>query len=308
MLIRALAAFALAISAAGPIRAEPDRDSFLDLARKGWGYELRTTMLGRDMSIPVRINGQDLAGAAICIVGEEPRPQTLEVLNEFRALLTEVYDKPLPMRFAGPTARLCGTGRTVILRLYSHRPPNEALTDDLLWMNETLQLGLPRNRVYMATSPAMAQTFFGRRGQGTHVMVKQPPHDKATPLETAFYRSILIEELFQSFTFGMDILHLDRDAAFRSKLEEFPVNLMNLPWDSRQFMQGLLESNPSGLCQFDVFMLLAVARAPVEQTTDPVFMDYIDEHYDALLSETRGILADGRFAEIRDTDCGARGD
>ncbi|ETX28671.1 hypothetical protein [Roseivivax isoporae] len=301
MKFRMLGMLAALVVAALPARA--DRAAYLDLARKGWVYELRTTMVGRDMTIPVRIHGRSLAGAALCIVGEAPHPGAQEVLDAFADLMRTVHGKPLPMRYAGSSARRCGTGRTVVLRLYSGRPPNLALTDDLAWMNKTLALGLPPGRSYMATSPAMAQTFFGRRGAGTHLMVKQPGPGRLTDLERAFYRSILIEELFQSFTFGMDILHFDSDAPYLSKLEEFPVNLMNLPWDSAAFMEGLLGSNPTGLCEFDILMLHAVATAPMERTNDAAFLDYVDDHYDAFLQQARSTLADLRFDAITDPDC-----
>ncbi|MFZ5963712.1 hypothetical protein ACOXXX_12220 [Thalassococcus sp. BH17M4-6] len=283
--------------------ATAGRAEVLELARQGWGYELRTTMIGRDMSIPVRIHGRTLAGASICLVGERPHPLTAQVINQFRSLLATVHRKPVPMRFAGPTARLCGSGRTVVIRLFSGRPPNSALTDDLFWLNEAYQLGLPRNRVYSAASPAMAQTFFGRLGAGTHVMVKQPAPGTPSALEAAFYRSILIEELFQTFTFGMDILQFDRKAAFRSKLQEVPYDLRRLPWESESYMQRLLSSNPKGLCPFDAFMLHAVALAPVEQTTSPDFLTYIERHFDDLMVRSAATVADSRFGLLFDADC-----
>ena len=105
-----------------------------------------------------------------------------------------------------------------------------------------------------------------------------------TPLEQRFFASILIEELYQSFTFGMDILHFNRHQAFTSKLEEFPVDLRHLPWDSPMFMEGLLRSNPAGLCRFDVFMMHALARAPVERTNTDAFLRFIEAQFDDLLA------------------------
>lgn len=280
-----------------------DRAAFVDLARRGWNYELRTTMVGRDLSIPVHINGRDLAGASLCVVGERPHPNSLDVINAFRGLAAHVFNKPLTMRYAGRDASACGSGRTVILRLYSGHPPNRALSADLLWMNGIYQLGLPPKRHYAATSPAMAQTFFGRRGQGTHIMVKQPRVATLGDLERSFYTSILVEELFQSFTFGMDILLFDRAASFQSKLQETPLNLQRLPWESRDFMRALLRSNPGGLCTFDVFMMHAVAEAPVDQTIEPGFIDYIDREYDQLLVRATETMRDARFAPILMPDC-----
>ncbi|WP_417723208.1 hypothetical protein [Salipiger sp.] len=296
------AAVAAILALSGPLAA--DKASYLTLAERGWSYELRTTMLARDPGIPVHINGRDFSGASICLVGDPPDKSTLRTLDTFRALAREIFGKPLPMRYAGPEARQCGLGRTVVLRLYSGAPPNRALTDDLLWMNDVHDLGLPPRRRYAAPSPALAQTFFGRRGAGTHIMVQQAGTDARDPEARAFFNSILIEELFQSFTFGMDILHLDRDTAYASKLEEFPVDLRHLPWDSPAYMRGLLSSNPRGLCEFDVLMLHAVATAPVDQTNDPAFIAYIDSAFDTLMMATRRTMGDGRFAPILDPECG----
>ncbi|MCV3274051.1 hypothetical protein [Roseobacter sinensis] len=284
-------------------QAAADRVAYVELARKGWNYQLRTTMVGRDLTIPVHINGRDLAGASLCLVGERPHPNSLEVINAFRDLARHVFGKPLPMRYAGAGAANCGSGRTVVLRLYSGHPPNQALSDDLSWMNGIYQLGLPHQRYFAATSPAMAQTFFGRRGQGTHIMVKQPRAGDVGALERSFYTSILVEELFQSFTFGMDILLFDRAAAFQSKLQETPLNLQRLPWESRGFMRAMLRSNPVGLCAFDVFMMHAVAEAPVDQTTEPGFIDYVDAEYDTLAAQAAETMADARFAALIAPGC-----
>ena len=56
--------------------AAASKQEWLELARLGWGYELRDTMVGRDMSIPVRIHGRAHAGASVCVIGEAPLPQT----------------------------------------------------------------------------------------------------------------------------------------------------------------------------------------------------------------------------------------
>lgn len=280
-----------------------DKAGYLDLARQGWSYELRTTMVGRDMSIPVRINGRILAGASLCLVGEKPHPQSLKIINAFRALSLHTFGKPLTMRYAGADASLCGSGRTVVLRLYSGYPPNRQLALDLNWMNRTYELGLPPRASFAATSPAMAQTFFGRRGQSTHIMVKQPALTRLGRLETAFYKSLLVEELFQSFTFGMDILLFDRTAVFQSKLQETPLFLGSRSWESRAFMKALVRANPGGLCEFDVFMMHAVAEAPVDQTNEPGFIDYIDEAYEHLLEKAHNTMADPRFALIFDPLC-----
>lgn len=280
-----------------------DRADVLDLARQGWNYELRTTMVGRDMSIPVVIHGRSLSGASICILGEEPHPLTAETLGTFVELLKHVFGKPVPTRHAGDDARGCGSGRTIILRLYSGFPPNNELSADLDWLNQTYALGLPMGRGYAATSPAMAQTFFGRLGQGTHIMVKQPAFERPGRLERDFYRSILIEELFQTFTFGMDVLLFEREAAFTSKLQERPINLSRMHWGSHDFMRALLRSNPGGLCRFDLFMLHAVARAPVDETIDPAFITYIETAFDTLVDVSAQTWEDPRFRSVFDPDC-----
>ncbi len=293
--------FALVLAAAGPVGA--DKTSYVDLARRGWNYELRTTMLGRDLTIPVHINGRDFSGSSLCLVGDRPHQQSLEIIDAFRGLVRHVFGKPVPMRYAGRAARKCGSGRVIVLRFYSGFPPHRDLSADLRWMDRIYQLGLPARLDFAAASPAMAQTFFGRRGQGTHILVKQPTEKTPDAMEAAFYKSILIEELFQTFTFGMDILHLDRTAGFLSKLQETPTRLDRLSWESSDFMRAMLRSNPAGLCAFDVFMLHAVAEAPVDQTTDPDFIDFIDGAYDHLAERAEETMQDTRFARLLAPSC-----
>ncbi|MEL6963213.1 MAG: hypothetical protein AAFO01_10685 [Pseudomonadota bacterium] len=295
----------------GPLQAADDvltadKMSYLKLARQGWSYRLRTTMLGRDLSIPIYIDGKRLAGAYLCIVGEQPHPITVQTINAFRRLIERVFGRPLLTRYAGSSAEGCGTGRVIMLRLYSGAPPNRLLSADLAWMNEVYALGLRAKRAHVATSPAMAQTFFGRRGQGTHIMVQQPRRRRIGTLEERFFRSILIEELYQSFTFGMDVLLFDRNLPFVSKLQEKPTNLHRLPWNSKAFMQALLKASPAGLCAFDVFMLHAVARSPGEQTNEPGFIDFIEAEYDTLISVAGETLKVPFLTRLLDPACAGR--
>ena len=247
--------------------------------------------------------GRGFPAPIICIVGDKPHPITEQTIDAFRRLIEHVFDRPLLMRYAGSSAEGCGTGRVVMLRLYSGAPPNRALSADLDWMNEAYALGLRGKSAYAATSPAMAQTFFGRRGQGTHIMVQQPRWREIGALEERFFRSILIEELYQSFTFGMDVLLFDRTLPFLSKLQEKPTNLHRLPWNSKAFMQALLNASPAGLCAFDVFMLHAVARSPVEQTNKPAFIDFIEAEYDTLISVAAETLKVPFVKSLMDPSC-----
>ncbi|MEQ5870997.1 hypothetical protein J4E08_13975 [Sagittula sp. NFXS13] len=297
-----VALFSCLVLSAAPAKAG-DRAIYLDLARSGWGYQLRSTMLRRDMSIPVRINGRDLSGSALCVVGERPNARTQAVLNSFSALTRRVFGRPVPMRYAGEEATGCGTRRIVVLRLYSGYPPNGALSRDIGWMNAAYGLGLPKGRSYAAGSPGQAQTFFGRRGSATHLLVQQADATLNDPLSEVFFRSILIEELFQSFTFGMDILMLQRPPVFQSKLQEVPLNIHRLPWGSEAFKAALVSTNPAGLCAFDVFMMHAVAEAPVEQTTEPGFLAFIDEAFDRLDLMAQDTMADPNLSLLLDPDC-----
>jgi len=293
-----------AVTAAFSAQALSDRTQFLDLARKGWVYELRSSMWRPEPKRPpIRINGRDMAGAALCVVGEAPHPHTKAVIDAFRNLVADIFGKPMPMRFAGADLSTCGTGRLMFLRLYSGLIPHRAFNDDLRYMDDSYGIGLSRNRDQFIRSPAQAQTFFGRNGRATHLVVKQPVGLVLSPLEQQFFTSIMIEELYQAFTFGMDILHFDRKAAFASKLEEFPVNLRHLPWDSPMFMEGLLRSNPTGLCQFDIFMMHAVAQAPVERTNSDAFLRFIETRFDDLLGQAKRTISEPTYAQIFDWLC-----
>lgn len=298
-------ALALLLMTSVAAQGHGDRSQFLDIARKGWVYELRSAMLRPDATRPpVRINGRDMAGAALCLIGEAPHPQTLAVIEVFRDLVADVFRTPMPVRFGGADLRACGGGRIWYLRLYSGLIPQRAFNSDLRRMDQIYDIGLPRDREQSILSPAQASTFFGRNGQATHLLVKQPGTKDLSPLEQRFFASILIEEMYQAFTFGVDILHFDRHAAFISKLEEFPVNLRHLSWDSPGFMEGLLGSNPAGLCRFDVFMLHALARAPVERTNTEDFLTFIDGRFAELLGQADHTFAQAAYAPILDQRCG----
>lgn len=278
-----------------------DRDTTLALARKGWTYDHPRFQI--EHSDRVRIDGRQMSGAALCLIGEQPHQLTEGVIDVFRTLMAEIFGKPLPMRFAGADASACGSGRVVILRLYSDAPPHDELTKDLRWLNATYGLGLRLRNGRFAPSPAFAQTFFGTRGQGTHIMVMQPARPDVGPLEADFFSSLLVEELFHTFTFGQDIPIRRRGTDFSSKLQEFPVNVGRLPWTSRRFMRALLKSNPRRLCAFDVFMLHGIARAPGSETAGPDFLAFLDSQFDALSDLAGETMRDPRFGPVVDSSC-----
>ena len=280
-----------------------ERERFLDLARKGWVYELRSAMFPRRPGMPpVLIHGRSLAGATICMLGEAPHARTRAVLDGFSALMRDVHGRPTTMRRAR-VPRDCGPGAVVHLRLYSTRSPVEELREDMRQLDETYAIGFSPRQLFRVISPAQGQTLFGRNGNATHLLVQQPHRARLTPLEERFFASILLEELYQAFTFGMDILHLDRAAAFVSKLEELPVDLRGADWRSPRFMEGILQTNPPGLCRFDVFMLHAVAAAPMDRTNDQAFLAFIDAAYDDLSARAETTMGRLAGAGILDPAC-----
>ena len=300
-----LAAFCLASAliagAASPANATPTREMVLELARRGWVYELSTAAMRRGPNMPpVRISPQSFRGARICILGEEPHPATRAVLQGFAALLERTFG-------TGPKVDLHASGncagQPVVLRLFSVRSPHGEFNADLRALDDAFLIGLSRKRMQLVSAPAQAQTFFGARGQATHIIVMQPEADRPlTPLEQRFYASILIEELYQAFTFGRDIMIFDPEVRPISKLQEYPVYLRNLPWRSTPFMEGILTTSVAGLCGFDVFMLHALGQARMASNSDAL-LQFLDAAYDDLARLTAETVALPDFAGILDPGC-----
>ena len=289
--------------------AHADPSEYLDFARRGWVYELRSAMFRRSAA-PIVINGRDMAGSTICLVGEAPHPQTAAALAQFGALMEDVWGVPVPVRQGGADLRDCldgALGRTVYLRLYSGRAPHSAYGADMRALDTVYGIGFRPDQTHWLVSPGQAQTFFGLAGRVTHISLKQAAGLHPGEIETRFYSSILTEELYQAFTFGMDILHFDPEEPFVSKLEEVPRDLRRLGWETETYMREMLTTNPGGLCPFDVFMLHAVGTAPVEQTNSPAFLAYIDGAYETLARRTDATLARFEGSAILDPECKADG-
>lgn len=275
----------------------------LDLARRGWVYELRTAMMRRlpDAAVPV-IDAGSMRGAHLCLVGESPHPLTAGILTAFGRLIAQTSGTA-PRIDTAPDPRGC-PGEPVVLRLFSGVPPHAAYRADILAMNDSFAIGMsPRRQIYL-TSPAQAQTFFGARGQATHLVVMQPaPQEVPDDLARRFFASLLIEELYQAFTFGSDVLRFDRSEPPVSKLQEVPLNLRGLPWLSRPFMEGMLATSPAGLCGFDLFMLHGLGRADLPRTNDPALLDHLAAQYNPLVAATEASLADPALAVLIDPVC-----
>lgn len=245
-----------------------------------------------------------MATGTVCLIGDPPHPTTREVLKSFSKLLHDVFGRELGFEMAGRDVSSCRLPARTYVRLYNSAPPHWAYNQDLRVLDRAYGIGLPKDRDQVVMSPGQASVYFGKRGTAAHLLIKQSAKRSETKLEHDFYATILIEELFQTFSFGQDILKFDRKAPFVSKLQEHPVNLRYLPWESEGFMRGLLESNPRGLCAFDIFMLHALAETQLVSVNSPEFLNFIERHFEQLLQQTAATLNDPGFRPILDRNCG----
>ncbi len=297
---------AMAVTSGDPAGALPSRDAFLSIAKKGWVYEFRSSVLRRQAGFPpIRLNSKEIVFGSVCLIGDRPHALTKAVIETFDRLLADVFGRIGKLSYGGSDIASCGPLQRTYIRIYGGAAPEAAFNDDLRQLNDKYQLGLSSDRWQRVRSPAQANAFFGRKGTAVHILVKQPKAADPTPLEKAFYTSILIEELFQAFTYGMDIPAFDRKENLLSKLQERPVNLRYLAWDSEAFMRGLVESNPKGLCSFDVFMLHALANSVEDTANSSEFLVYIRSEFDDLLRLARTTLDKPDYAEILDPGCRA---
>ncbi len=282
----------------------PTREEFLNLARQGWVFEMRSNVRRRDHTMPaVRTNSRAMVAGSICLYGEPVHPHLMDVFTTFRNLINAVYGQVGTLQFGQKEAPSCAGTPRIFVRFYSGRPPHRAFNADLRHVDEVYDIDLPQDRDQPILGPAQAATFFGREGTASHLLINQPGDAPLTQLQRQYYRTLLIEELFHAFTFGMDILKFDRKTAFRSKLQEHPVNLRYLAWDSPKFMRGLLASNPKGLCAFDIFMMHALANTALDSVNTQEFLRFISAHFDRLEGLTRATLADARFNLLMDNRC-----
>ncbi|PRY77173.1 hypothetical protein CLV80_10617 [Yoonia maritima] len=299
----------MALLAAVPFGARadnthPTRGEFLALAKQGWVFDLHSSRHRRDPDFPpVQFNSSEVAMGEICVIGEPANRLSERVISSFVGLLGDIYGRRLSVTYANRSISSCPTRPRVYVRLYSGRPPSALFNADLRQMDRDFDIRFPpqwREPVY---SPAQANGFFGHEGAIAHLLVRQAPHANLTPLQRDFYTSILTEELFQVVSFGADILKFDRDAPFRSKLQEHPVNLRRVSWQSDQFMTGLLSSNPNGLCGFDVFMLHALAGSGLETVNSAELIMFIETNFDVLKDAAEKTVANPAYEMLLDNSC-----
>ncbi|MDW4498650.1 hypothetical protein R5H30_11705 [Sulfitobacter sp. D35] len=306
-----LAGALLAVFLANPVTAgarsdlvRPDRSDYLNLARSGWVFEFNTRRMRRPADLPpIRFDSAEVATGEICLFGDPPKALSRQIIHSFTELLREVYERRLAVTFAGREIENCPPHQRVYIRLYSGAPPYARLNADLRLLDREFDIRFPPNWNEPVRSPAQANGFFGRRGASAHLLISQPPTDEMSDLQRDYYTSILVEELFQVVSFGADILKADRESPFLSKLQEAPVNLRYVPWNSERYMTGLLRSNPKGLCGFDVFMLHALAAADLESANSAELLDFIETHFDDLRARTERTLRHAAYAPMIDSSC-----
>lgn len=282
----------------------PTRQDYLSLAEKGWVFEFRSSLMRRDGDLPsIQFNAKKIAASPVCIFGAVPRPETQNVLTQFHRLLGQTFAPRAPFSYAGRMISDCAPHQRIYLRIYEGYPPTDIFNMDLRWLDAQFGIGLPKGRSEKVRSPAQGIGYFGRKGDVTHLLINQSDRADPTQLQREFYRSILVEELFQTVTYGLDILKFNAEAPFLSKLQEFPTNLTHIGWGTERYMRGLLSSNPKGLCGFDVFMLHALAQMTLESSNSQAFLDFIDMRFDDLLARTQMTLSSPSFTLLLDRSC-----
>lgn len=282
----------------------PTRSQYLAVAKQGWVFDFRSSLMRRDADLPpVRFDGREPSLGPVCVFGDAAHPASRAVLVQFERLLQQAFARQAPISFVDGGIAECPPQQRVYLHLYDIQAGYGALDFDLRYLDRQFDFDLSKTRRETIRSPAQGLGFFGREGNVAHLMIRQSEHETPSALERDFYRSILVEELFQVFSFGVDILKFDRDTPFLSKLQEHPAHLMRRDWNSADYMRRLLDSNPRGLCAFDVFMLHAIAGMPVDSTNSQAFLAHLNAQFDILVDRTRATLADPELALLFDQTC-----
>ncbi|MCY0096498.1 hypothetical protein [Hoeflea ulvae] len=283
---------------------QPTRDDYLRLAQTGWVFELSSSRKRRSPAFPpIRFNSGEVAKGEICLFGAPPHALSRQIIGVFNDLLRDIYDRRLAVTFAGRDISNCPSRQRVYVRLYDDRLPTALYRADLVQLDHDFDIRLPSHGAQPVATPAQVNVFFGAVGPVAHLLVNQPDHRDLTRLERDYFTSILIEELFQVVSFGRDVAKFDAETPFLSKLQERPVNLRLLPWQSESFMAGLLKSNPSGLCAFDVFMLHSLAAANLETVNSDELIVFIKAHFDELLDRSVRTLDNPAYRPLLDQRC-----
>lgn len=271
----------------------------------GWHYAFRGSASGQaDDLPPAYVLAGAMAPRAICLIGDAPHPVMAETLGQFRALLRRIFGTAGPVFSGRRTVEHCEAGETIFIRFYSSLVPNELFNADIAALDDRFDLGFSGRQRLNNLSPAHSVTMFGRAGQITHLSLLEPVLPRISELKRKFYRSILIEELYQSYSFGIDVFKMRHGGPFLSKLQETPVDLRFLDWTSARYMAGLLQSNPQGLCHFDAMMLHALAAYPGHGGAEVPLTVFVERNFDLLYEDARATAARTELADLFDPACG----
>ncbi len=283
--------------------ASADKAELIALAERGWKYEYRGSFRRGLPKLPAsHLLAKTMAKRDVCLLGEEPHPLIDEIITDFRVLLGGIYGEIGQLGTRAPTVLDCPETASVFIRLYTRRLPDIAFNRDLQDLNVKFAIGMT-GQAQAILSPAQAVTFFGKKGKATHIILLQPHRLKMSPLQIRFYRSLLIEELYQTYSFGIDIFKAEPGGPFMSKLQEGFVNLQGQRWLSKTYMEGLLSSNPDGLCAFDAMMLHAIGAVPETVDTSAGFIDYVSENFEQLREAAQNTFEGEETSGLFDPEC-----
>ncbi len=284
-------------------KADPNKTDYLSLAKRGWNYEYRGSIRRQVPNLPAsHILAKSMAARDVCLLGSDPHALTQETLETFRNLIGQIFGDVGALSGTVNTLTDCPQSSTVFIRLYERRIPFTEFNEDLQHLNKRFQIGMS-DQQQQVLSPAQAVTFFGKTGQATHIILLQPNRHRITALQEQFFRSLMIEELYQTYSFGIDVFKVGRGGPFDSKLQESFVNLQNVSWISENYMNGLLSSNPHGLCDFDILMLHALQDVAATVEGSDEFISFVDKNFGRLVTAAQTFSRKPEFQSLMDREC-----
>ena len=272
------------------------------------GYKVESNQVSKAMVL-----GFIDDSSASCVYGMRVNHRVWQRINAFYTMINREFHK-LSMPVYVKSIEDCPAGTSIFVYLHeSLENPTEEIYQEETKLRSFLKLNRPARFVRRQGLASITRikgakpgTVFVKINQLSRLSFQNETYAKLVD-------SIVVEELFQAISNGNDIQKTYQRTSVLHEPAREQIPLPHPPdhsvrsLDNPQFLDffnTMLAAKPVGLCSYDVWFLILADRAKKEgfQFYDQ-YLDYYEEHRDAIHKQAFSIESKPRYRSLFDSRC-----
>lgn len=256
--------------------------------------------------------GVEAARSELCVVGSS---EANEILGTWLHLLSTVFEVKRQQLAYRQTIAHCPSGAKVFFRVLENEYHDELVAKDHKELSEIWRT--PQFATSVRSKPKRKEgyvgsaTIFGwsEKWHGSYartVYYKKYANTSRAKIYDQLFKRVVLEEIYHSTLFAADkrVVRHSKYGIFSLIHEPMWAPLKEIVIrDDADELSAYLNITTSGLCEFDVFSMVAIDELFKKNVSSEQQSSFLHENFDKLYDRTVRIMQDSNFETILDGQC-----